>query len=61
MSLLAVWAAKKRREKSERIRHAWELEEQEKFEEAARMAAAKSFYIPPTNGAPPSGPPQGEN
>lgn len=61
VSLLAVWAAKKRREKSERIRHAWELEEEEKFEEAARRAAASSFYIPPTNGAPPSGPPQGEN
>ena len=61
VTMLALWAARKRREKSQRIRHGWEAEEEALAENAARMAAVTSFSIPPTNGAPHSGPPPGEN
>src|SRR5262245_8297666 len=60
VTLLALWAAKKRREKSERIRQGWEAEEA--LEELPRgFGVPPSFGLPPTNGSPPSGPPRGEN
>jgi len=62
VTLLALWAAKRRREKSNRIRQTWELEETASFEAAPPgFGAPPSFQIPPSNGAPHSGPPPGEN
>jgi hypothetical protein len=61
VTLLALWAAKKRREKSNRIRRAWEDEEPASAGAAPGFGSPPPFQVPPTNGAPHSGPPPGEN
>lgn len=63
VTLLALWAAKKRREKSERIRKGWEIDDPLLPDGAIPGfgSAAPPFQTPPTNGTPHSGPPPGEN